>query len=822
MNRGTSLQVFGLFRAAALACLFFILATSTSCVYFNTFYNAKKHYRTAERENEGLEEGQFRPQNYQKTIDTAAKIPELYPDSKYVDDALVLMGKSYYRMKQYPKAQRKFEELLSNYPESNQAEEARLFLGKSLIENRDYSRARDILTSLSTSSDRVIITREAKLALGRLLTLEEKYSQAVEVYTKLAESESDKELKARAYFQAGENLLEKQDYASAVEAFRQSAEYNKGPKKQRFEARLNWAVSLRRIGKLEEASEVLKSVLKRQKLYQYFPRANVELAEIELIQGEVEPAVEKLDKIVQSSPRTEEAARAHYNLGLIYRDRLWDYEKSNEHLQQAPSQKPDSPYADSANVALNILNDWRGITNGIDSLMKSIEKDLKFLSGETDTISAEGDSARKSKVLELFDDGSGEPPAPETGGEAAALAQPEKELSFDEDELGEGRKPVTPLDRSPDALSVVEPDIEPAGEDEIDEGEVLMLPDSLQPPPDSAITAGDSIPAKQTVVDTAEVLQRMDDNRGKIKHLKYQLAEIYYFQLNNPDTSASILNFLADSAEADLASKSLFLLAHIERMRGDSAANDSIQRVLVDRYSETEYAQSARKRLGLPQLGEEADLGEQYFKKAERVLYGDNDPESAFELYALVDSLYPGSAYAPRSLYARAWIAQKEFYRDSLALSLLDTLKSRYPEDTLAVIAQRKTKLVEMTQPAAAEPEVDTTQTARAGEKVYLPDEVDELPVCAMDSSQITAYIVENRYYPPTAMMAGKNGLAILSLVVDKYGYPYDFQVVKDIPPGYGFGEAAMDVARNLEYTPGKLRGVPVPVRIEQRIRFEP
>lgn len=806
-EKRSSLAAVGLFLMVLL-----VFTSFTSCVYFNTFYNAKKYYKTAERENRSTEEGQFRPQNYQKTIDTAAKIPELYPNSKYVDDALMLMGKSYFRLKQYPKAQRKFEELNANFPASELIEEAKLYLGKSLIENKEFERARDILSELSTVSAKKEIEREAKFALGSLLSVEEKYAQAADVYLKLAESITDKTFRARAYYLAGENLAKKEDWESAAEPFRQASKFKKSPKKQRFDANLKWAICLRKTGKLDEAAAVLQSVLKKQKLYEFFPRAQVELAEVELQLGKVEEAVERFEKIIQAQQRTAESARAHYNLGIIFRDILGGYDKANEHFQLVSTESPASPYADSARTAQNVLSDWRSVTGNIDSLTKAIEKDMKFLAGEVDTIASAGDSLRKSKVLQLFDETGKSPASPDFKKGMDTIVEDESEEAEPPDEQPEA-VPDTFILHLPERPPETEPGLQPTGE--------LAPPDSL-----TAAAGGDSIEegtaVEEAKVDTAEILRRIEDNSLKIRNLKYQLAEISYFQFNNADTSATILALLADSAEAELASKSLYLLAHIKKMKGDTAAVDSIQRILVDRHSDTAYARSARKRLGMEVKKEDTDLGGQYFRKAESVYLEQNDPETAFGLYALVDSLFPDSPFAPRAIYARAWIAQKEFYRDSLSLALLDTLKARYPSDTLAAIAKKKTTVIETKKKTTTTGQVDTTSSTSGGERVYLPHEVDELPVCKLDSAGITAYIKANKLYPSRALISLDSGIVILSLVVDKYGYAYDVQVVEEEPMGLDFGQAALDVARNLEYTPGKLRGAPAPVRIEQRIRFKP
>ena len=69
------------------------------CVYFNTFYNAKLIFSEAERmraEKEGESLGNIINDKYKKVIEKSNVVINDYPDSKYLDDALFLIGRSHY------------------------------------------------------------------------------------------------------------------------------------------------------------------------------------------------------------------------------------------------------------------------------------------------------------------------------------------------------------------------------------------------------------------------------------------------------------------------------------------------------------------------------------------------------------------------------------------------------------------------------------------------------------------------------------------------------------------------------------------------------
>ena len=115
------------FRYFLLLSLVCILV---GCAYFNAFYLAKKSFQDGERER--LKEGKTGVGHYSKAAANALKLLKLYPESKWCDDALFLLGKSRYFQNQYQKALQRLVELENNYPDSPHFNEARYYRGLAL------------------------------------------------------------------------------------------------------------------------------------------------------------------------------------------------------------------------------------------------------------------------------------------------------------------------------------------------------------------------------------------------------------------------------------------------------------------------------------------------------------------------------------------------------------------------------------------------------------------------------------------------------------------------------------------------------------------
>ena len=158
-------------KVIALSLVIFVTFVA-GCAYFNTFYNAEQYFKQGEEEyrNRGqLTSGAST--FYRKAIEKSSKVIELYPESKYVDDALYLMGVSYFRLKEYKRAERKFNELLKYFPQSPYADDAKLWLARIYMQTGDFDLARDILKDVGGE--------EAELMRIRSFLLEGNYAQVI-------------------------------------------------------------------------------------------------------------------------------------------------------------------------------------------------------------------------------------------------------------------------------------------------------------------------------------------------------------------------------------------------------------------------------------------------------------------------------------------------------------------------------------------------------------------------------------------------------------------------------------------------------------------
>jgi TolA-binding protein len=129
-------------RAGLVVALSLLLG---GCAYFNTFYHAKKYYAQGERARIAAEKkGQIAANNeaYKKCIDKCKRLIETYPDSKWQDDAHLLMAKAAYGRQDYLSAETTLRRFQEKFPDSELLPEALYWTGLTAYGDEDYPAAR--------------------------------------------------------------------------------------------------------------------------------------------------------------------------------------------------------------------------------------------------------------------------------------------------------------------------------------------------------------------------------------------------------------------------------------------------------------------------------------------------------------------------------------------------------------------------------------------------------------------------------------------------------------------------------------------------------
>ena len=80
--------------------------------------------------------------------------------------------------------------------------------------------------------------------------------------------------------------------------------------------------------------------------------------------------------------------------------------------------------------------------------------------------------------------------------------------------------------------------------------------------------------------------------------------------------------------------------------------------------------------------------------------------------------------------------------------------------------------------------------------------------------------IRRNTIHPPIAQRSNIEGTVYLALFIDREGNIRDIRILRENPPDYGFGEAAVNAFRGIRVKPAEANGVPVAVQYRYNISF--
>jgi TonB family protein len=540
------------FHFALILLLFFF-----SCTYYNTFYNAKRSFKEGEKAQKGLAPGVKSTganQKYEDAIKKASKVLTFHPKSKWVDDALFLIGKAYYNMEEYAKAERKFKELSASFPKSKFVEDCNYYISMCQYKSgNELDAIESFKTTLQSSKTEKKKRAEAAFMVGEIYFGKKEYEDAISYYQKLVENYKGDTLAVCAQARIAECFWLKEDYAQAKEAFAKVEKYNPKPEKF-FESKFKRGECCYLMGDCQEGMDIFAQLFKETKYSEKLPSIKLKMAEGILLSGKVPEAMQDYDSIIKDYPKTEQSATALYQLGVIYQDKLGDLKKAKEMFDSCKTESSNSKIAREALVkSANI------------SKVEEYQKEL-----------SEEETEKSGKALfllgELYLTQMHQPDSALTEYLALADKYPESEYA------------AKSLYAAAWILENVKKDT--TGAKDIYDRILKNYPgsDYLKP----------AMEFLKVPFDSFEV-----DNPER----EYRKAERMLFEDGNVDSALILYNGVVERFPQSIyASKATYAIAWITEHYanpGDSTVILAYQRV-IDKYPNSEYAEAARVKLGLP------------------------------------------------------------------------------------------------------------------------------------------------------------------------------------------------------------------------------
>ncbi len=608
-------------------------------------------------------------------IKGASKVIQYRKNSRFIDDAVLLIGKAYYYLNDYLQAERKFNEFLSKLSSSKLTDEAKLYMGKTKMKLGKTNEGETILKNLLKNSKDNFIKSESAQELAISAVSQKNYESAIDYFDQAVNFATDSDTKAeKQYILAKIYTLYKPLQAASQykKALDLTSDFDLS-----FFSTLNYAKSLMVIKDYRQAGRILENLDSKYREYpDYKQLVELEIANNFNYSGQSEKALKKYYEVIVQYPSTITAAEAYYYLAKYYENQKDDYF--------------------NALINYNLVNRENSLSDySFESTRKANTFDRYF-------------------TLKAVIDGNEKPEIPQEN------LGVENYRRIYEEETGTGTNK------------------DGGNQPGQDEGEGKGLKGRGYPPTDSLEEETFKDPlieenkTMDSIVTTQVPLDTVVSEEDKRFDAYFELAELFLYRLNRPDSSEYYLNkILSLYSEPDKEAKTLYALGNVYKNSGKSSLANEIFSKVISEYPESIFANESRKVLGHKTLDLDKDVAEGLYKEASTDIYNKRYDEALTKLNDLIQK-YAGSDYIPNALYSIGWIYENVKNDKDNTISYYSRLKSSYPNSEFIEKVTAKLN--------ALQPEQNDKET----EKPLIKEEInteENTEIKSLDESQLDGEI---------------------------------------------------------------------------------
>ena len=676
--------------------------------YYNKFYNANQAFeegmeavRDTERPVDRSRylsvfrepDGQTGQSEFENAIQKSADVLRKHPDSKWVDDALLLIGKSYFYQQNYVGAAQKFREVLALNTE--RGPETRFWLARTLVTNGSTAEAAEVIRGQEGEGAGSWAARMS-LVRGDLLVRQEQWAEAETALERGLSGDVPEEAAARGAFLLGQVRETVGETEEARTAYRRVRGYDP-PYELGFAARLSEIELQGQHGEASRALDRLRDLEQDDKNLEN--RGDIALVEARIYRalGRYDEARRTLRGVLygereERSLRGGERGRLHYDLATLYRDAFKDFSRAAAHFDTAgtslSSQGPRAPTGArlpsapsdpeaQATQYQNLAERAREVAR-MDSLLRlgrMDEPEFRAFVEELQQRRAARREARRDEEQEASRArrfrGRTEDPAARRRDTAPAAQTQSSDAGFlffkDPARVQQGRRqfqqtwgerPRVDNWRRRTAMRSVQA----SAEDSAEGPEARPAEAAAAPAPREA---GAGLDLSAVPRDSASQ-EAMAADRAVAR---YELANALFLAAGQPDSAATwYRRILQEDGDQPVARRALYALAEAYRAQGDTTAAQQAYGRLVEQYPDSPLARRARQRLGraveTTDTNRPARADSAYAAAYDRWQSGAGRPA----LRGLLDVAreYPETRAAPRALLAAAVLYWQQMQADPL------------------------------------------------------------------------------------------------------------------------------------------------------------
>lgn len=703
--------------------------------FYNTFYNAQQDFEqgmeSVREQSHALDPDRFAsifpdPDEqvdrgaFESAIDRSADVLREHPQSKWVDDALMLIGQSYFYLNEFGAAAEKFDEVIAL--DDERASEAWFWLARTRASQGDAERAAEQVR-VSIERDDLNDPWRSKLWLvaAELHVTQGAWPDALTALDTALQGDLPRTETTRAQLLRGQIFEVREDYAAAARAYRAATDARE------FEVALAGEMGALRVqahtSNDPELVDQANLLSRNDRNLEQRDALRVLEAYLHVLQERPDEARHAYQELLHGNEPIEGdlQGRAYYQMGVMYRDIWNDYETAAAYFdssatrlstRERDSLRPDPPTAlpDVEDLAerYGAVAEQQARVARYDSLLTlGALPDDEFEARIEELVEAErqAQAEAEEQAAEGREQGGGfqapgqapgqdDGTAREQATEIAADAASEEDgflFHRDPQRVQEGQRTFqrrwgsrdrAPFwryeDITPDSDSAEAPTIAESGEVEPDaQSETNTSTEAAEGEPldntEDAQTEAEAT-AAQSGIDIEEV-PRTEAQQEAMREERvwawYELGNALLLNIEQPDSALVWYErVLSEATDHPVHDRALYARAEALEAAGQPGEAQAQYESLIETQSDSPFAQRARTRLGREDTVAVSDSTQQAFhayNAAQALAEADNWEAALHQFTALTQTYSRDAAVAPRALWAMGQVYLQWHRRDSTA-----------------------------------------------------------------------------------------------------------------------------------------------------------
>ncbi len=589
--------------------------------YYNTYYNAEKNYEAGLKKNLG-QNRDYNPlqpirihlkpvnagaQDFDKAIQKGADVLRRFDDTKWVDNAIALIGKSYYFRQEYFSADQKFKELLLTTENPVMQQEAIMWQGRVLLDMELYNEGVALLSEQLALLDgewKRGIKAEVKALLAEHYVGLENWQVAANELVEALPDLPKKEYKERGYFLLGQINELLGNTEAAFEAYNNVQNHYVEYRIQ-YLAKRKKAEVARSLDRYDVANDILNDMVRDDKNLEYKAELDFELAQNEQQRKNFKKAEILYNDVLHNrlrKPAPEIAARSYNGLAEIYRFGYDDFGKAAAYYDSAAQKNVAAdklPDDFNASELAESFGNYARIKNQI-ALQDSLLKLGRLSPAAFDSALVE---IRKKKIAELerlrekqerlqnqlvtVNQGQKDQDASAIGSNGFLNANNPVEQQNVRQQFFAiwGKRPLADNWRVRSMISVS------AGEDR----------NGADDKEGGAKAGGTKLVTVE--IDLSAIPFKPSEQDSVLRQIsayKYELGNLFFLSMDDPDSAAFYFHKAIEGpSRVDINTVSLYSLSELSSIQGEDEQAKNYALRLVENYPNTEYAHRVAEKFGL-------------------------------------------------------------------------------------------------------------------------------------------------------------------------------------------------------------------------------